>query len=114
MRLSGEKVLISLKQNVFSRFHTITPISNTVGCLRSGTVMSAMQLRVQQKQWRIKAGHFGATSPPNGCGTSLKWRPSDKNATLFSAYRSKNKDKKYSVETKQNDFVELRYLRDGL
>jgi len=40
-------------------------------------------------------GQFGATPPPNGCGVFLKWRPSDKNAPLFGAYRSKNKDKKY-------------------
>jgi len=44
---------------------------------------------------------FGATAPPNGCGVPLKWCPSDKNAPHFGAYRSKNKGKKYSVETKQ-------------
>ena len=44
---------------------------------------------------------FGVTAPTNGCGFPLKWRPSDKNTPLFGAYRSKNEDKKYSVETKQ-------------
>jgi len=41
-------------------------------------------------------GHFGATVPPNGCGAPWKWLPSDENAPLFSAYRSRNRDKKYS------------------
>jgi len=42
-------------------------------------------------------GQFGATAPPNNCCAPLKWRPSDKNATLFGAYRSRNKGRKYSV-----------------
>jgi len=29
------------------------------------------------------------------------WRPADKNAPLFGAYRSRNKNKKSTVETKQ-------------
>jgi len=53
-------------------------------------------------QWRIQGGgSLGQLPPPNDCGTPLKWRPSDKNAPFFGAYRSKNKDKKYQVETKQ-------------
>jgi len=53
---------------------------------------------------------FGATA-----SAKRLWRPSDKNAPLFDAYRSRNKGK--NTESKLNNalhFVEIQYLRDGL
>jgi len=60
-------------------------------------------------------GSLGQLPPPNGCGAPFKWRPSDENAPLFGAYRSRNKGK--NTESKLNNalhFVEIQYLRDGL
>jgi len=71
-------------------------------------------------QWRIQGAVWG-NFPPNGCGTPFKWRPSNKNAPLFGAYRSKNKHKKYNKyafrvhETAQtssgNTIVSLLFIR---
>jgi len=43
-------------------------------------------------QCLIQGGQFGVTDPPKRL-----WRPFDINAPLFGAYRSSNRDKKYST-----------------
>jgi len=63
------------------------------------------------KQWRIQGGQFGATTPSNGCGVPLKWHPSDKNAPLFVAYRSRNKDK--ITQSKLNNALHFVELQDS-
>jgi len=54
MRSSGEKnsLLISVNQNVFSRFYTLTPvwISNIVGCFCSGSQPTAIH-SLQKTTW---------------------------------------------------------------
>jgi len=51
--------------------------------------------------------------PPKRLWRPLKWRPSDENALLFGAYRSKNKNTQPYLSNALH-FVELRYLRNGL
>ena len=53
--------------------------------------------------------------PPNSCGALLKWRPPNKNAPLFGAYRRRNKGE--NIQSKLNNelhFADLQYLLDGL
>jgi len=65
-----------MKQNIFSRFHTLKPISislsNTVGCVPSSTVSHAVARTAEvlwmNNKWLYKDLHLGERLSPQAPG----------------------------------------------